>query len=196
MVFPSRMSRKAVSIQLLLLFYIPYFLNAFLNVPFQYNFCYCSISICSPDIANNIGVSIQLLLLFYAQWILLNGIMFCFNTTFVTVLSKRHTEDLQNIPRFNTTFVTVLSSVTLSQIRAASLFQYNFCYCSMMAITKVTAAVAEFQYNFCYCSIKQFSIVDMGADMFQYNFCYCSIRIFTGFLFYYITRYPLKIKIF
>ena len=96
-------------------------------------------------------------------------------------------------------------------------FQYNFCYCSIIMLFIKVEIRLGFNTTFvtvlspriiqllmeCRVSIQLLLLFYLFQSfrlhivtVFQYNFCYCSIRIFTGFLFYYITRYPLKIKIF
>ena len=96
-------------------------------------------------------------------------------------------------------------------------FQYNFCYCSIrcchrawkqckVSIQLLLLFYGKLQFfkDCDHCVSIQVLLLFYAKGVigsflvlaFQYNFCYCSIRIFTGFLFYYITRYPLKIKIF
>ena len=119
----------------------------------------------------------------------------CFNTTFVTVLLESPLCLLAYTDRFNTTFVTVLLTDKDSVIIWNNSFNTTF----------VTVLLCSGIYGASDCSVSiqlllLFYITDFFDQLlpilFQYNFCYCSIRIFTGFLFYYITRYPLKIKIF
>ena len=142
-------------------------------VRFQYNFCYCSINLGNYKIVDFFG--------------------FQYNFCYCSMI----------IVRLLLTFRTVSIQLLLlfygeSQELTWKLywFQYNFCYCSIKSGKTFNAFLVVFQYNFCYCSINQELTTYTGLYSFQYNFCYCSIRIFTGFLFYYITRYPLKIKIF
>ena len=118
-----------VSIQLLLLFYqelLPTksisggFNTTFVTVlyatrrivkgfiPFQYNFCYCSMGFCEFT-GFNIIVSIQLLLLFYKQELEAetHNLMFQYNFCYCSMLGSN------------------------ARLTLASAFQYNFCYCSI-----------------------------------------------------------------
>ena len=124
--------------------------------------------------ASDCSVSIQLLLLFYGNRFWNSRVMEAF--------------------QYNFCYCSIYNRIM--EIALSMLFQYNFCYCTIVKAQKTPIMVLWFQYNFCYCSIALFAFLPAFTVVFQYNFCYCSIRIFTGFLFYYITRYPLKIKIF
>ena len=190
----SKIHVTDVSIQLLLLFYglvkkfsqtqkgfnttfvtVLFFTtlkNSRIAALFQYNFCYCSISHRNTKISDSSS----------------------FNTTFVTVLLLQKNTLKSKLESFNTTFVTVLYGRGRDLWRC-EWFQYNFCYCSISSCStgKSKSSVSIQLLLLFYKTALWYK--DLFKE-FQYNFCYCSIRIFTGFLFYYITRYPLKIKIF
>ena len=140
-----------------------------------------------------------------------------FNTTFVTVLLYSGIYGASDCS-VSIQLLLLFYYATFNDYEWDNGFQYNFCYCSMISRARPVYIMYRFQYNFCYCSIYYEVLCKLSEYMFQYNFCYCSIRIppmpaclhgsfqynfcycsiriFTGFLFYYITRYPLKIKIF
>ena len=140
---------------------------------FQYNFCYCSMRITAPSTYWSGSFQYNFCYCSMKIWESNNGWDYMFQYNFCYCSIKQVGVRQVISQRFNTTFVTVLF-----RRKAIGIL---FTIVSIQLLLLFYPELLQSEHR---------------TRSFQYNFCYCSIRIFTGFLFYYITRYPLKIKIF
>ena len=185
---------RFVSIQLLLLFYEYGKILWTDGLPFQYNFCYCSILLAqgyhsTVERFNTTFVTVLLTYLYRLHYSVLPfQYNFCYcSMPLIPLFIKGHL-------RFNTAFVIVLSAPEFAQNELLTLFQYSFCYCSIYLLigvkilVKVSIQLLLLFYIFCrgwYAIFIRVSIQllllfyyatfnDYEWDNgFQYNFCYC-----------------------
>ncbi len=165
---------RFVSIQLLLLFYEYGKILWTDGLPFQYNFCYCSMPLIPLFIKGHLR----------------------FNTAFVIVLSAPEFAQNELLTLFQYSFC--YCSIYFAEDDTPYLFefQYNFCYCSIMQLLMTMNGITGFNttfvtvlwsagqdqsisctgFNTTFVTVlyHEFTEAELTA-LFQYNFCYCSI---------------------
>ena len=167
---------RFVSIQLLLLFYEYGKILWTDGLPFQYNFCYCSMPLIPLFIKGHLRFNTAFVIVLSAPEFAQNELLTLFQYSFcycsiylligVKILVKVSIQLLLLFYIFCRGWYAIFIRVsiqllllfyyaTFNDYEWDNGFQYNFCYCSMISRARPVYIMYRFQYNFCYCSISR-----------------------------------------